>query len=87
MSVGPKHKGGQKPYGYYTPRDKTLTEKEVAALEGICADKTHYLISIEENVDPACITRRLKSAMRKLDAHTKAGLAIKYYRLKVKDET
>lgn len=77
--------GGQRPYGYYTPGNRRLTDKEVQALDGICADKTQYAISIELDVDPANITRRLNSAKRKLGAATLPGLAVKYERMKQKE--
>lgn len=77
-----KYRGGRKPYGYYVPKDRTLTEKEVAALNGICDDKTAYLISIEENVTPPIISRRLSSAAHKLGVRTLTGLAAKWVKMR-----
>lgn len=61
---------------------KNLSAEEIRALDGIVADKTNYLISIEEDCDPSRITRRLQSAMKKLGVRTRTGLAVKWDRMK-----
>ena len=65
---------------------KPLTPEEIRVLEGLCADKTSYAISIEEDVTHYCVSRRIQRAMKKLGVETRTGLAVAFDRMRPRDK-